>query len=133
MFLYSLGLWKQGGSVFFVFLEALVIIASLCMMLNVPDSIDGPLIAFAGIGFILWSLFLFEGYSTLFFIIGLSGVGMGYALDTGSRQREIALTIGSGLIALFSYLEANWIFFWLNLLFAGLSGYCWLTMRRSGK
>jgi len=33
------------------------------------------------------------------------------------------LALGGALIALFSYFEVNWIFFWLNVFFAIFSGY----------
>ncbi len=115
--------YLAGGSVFFVFLEVLVVVASVLMMLNVPDRVDTPIICFLGLGFIIWSLTLFEGYNTVFFILGLTGIGLGYAFDMGSFRRNIALTLGSALIALFSYLGQSWIFFWLNVFFAVFSGY----------
>lgn len=123
MFLFSLLNYMDGGAIFYVLLEFFVVVASIFMMLNTPDNIDTPIITATGVGLIAWSLYLFEGYSTIFFIIGLSGIGLGYALDTGSLKREVALTIGSALIALFSYIEASWIFFWLNVFFAIFSGY----------
>jgi hypothetical protein len=123
MFLYSLLNYLNGGPIFFVFLEAFVVVASIFMMLDTPDTIDTPIIVLTGLGFIVWSLSLFEGYSTIFFVIGLSGVGLGYAFTMGSLRREVALFLGSALIALFSYVEASWIFFWLNVFFAGFSFY----------
>ncbi|MDD5739567.1 MAG: hypothetical protein PHO20_02260 [Candidatus Peribacteraceae bacterium] len=132
MFFYAFLGYLSGGSIFYVFLQVFVMIASLFMMLNVPDAIDTPLIAIAGIGFVIWSLMLFEGFGTIFFILGLCGIGIGYALDTGTLKREACLTAGSILIALFSYLEGNWIFFWLNLFFALFSGwYVWKFLQRS--
>lgn len=123
MFLYALFGWQQGGPVFFVMLEGLVVIASIFMMLNTPDTIDTPIIALSGLGFIVWSLYLFEGVNTVFFILGLCGIGLGYAFQMGTLRRSVALTVGSALIALFSYIEASWIFFWLNVFFALFSGY----------
>lgn len=125
MFFYaSLG-YLQGGPVFFVMLEILVVIASILMMLNTPDRIDTPIIAASGLGLILWSLYLFEGYNTVFFILGLCGVGLGYVFDMGTLRRSAALTLGSSLIAVFSYLEASWVFFGLNVFFAIFSGWYW--------
>lgn len=123
MLTYSTLNYLAGGSIFFIFLQLFVNISSVFMMLNVSDRIDTPILAVAGLGFIIWSLFLFEGYNTAFFILGLSGIGMGYAMETGTFRRDLSLTLGSALIALFSYIEASWIFFWLNVFFAIFSGY----------
>lgn len=112
-----------GGPIFFIFLETLVTIASILMMINIDDRIDALIITILGIGYIIWSLFLFEGYSTIFFIIGLSGIALGYAFETGTRRRSAALFLGAALIALFSYIEQSWIFFWLNVFFAIFSAY----------
>lgn len=123
MFAYALLGYLEGGPVFFIFLQALVIVASVMMMLNVPDKYDIPILTITGLGLIVWSLYLFEGYNTVFFIIGLTGIGLGYALKMGTIRRVVALTLGSALIALFSYIEASWIFFWLNVFFALFSAY----------
>lgn len=123
MLLYSILGYQNGGPIFFVFLETLVVIASLMMMLHVDDRIDTAVISVSGIGLISWSLYLFEGYSTICFILGLMAIGMGYAFDNGTIRRDVALTLGSALIALFSYIEMSWMFFWLNLFFAIFSGY----------
>lgn len=123
MLLYAVFGYQQGGPIFFVLLEVLVVIASVLMMLNTSDTVDTPIIAVSGIAMIIWSLYLFEGYNTVFFILGLSGIGLGYAFQMGTLRRSVALTLGSILIALFSYIEASWIFFWLNVFFAIFSGY----------
>jgi hypothetical protein len=123
MLLYAILGYLTGGGVFFVFLEIIVVVASVMMMLNTNDTIDTIVISTLGLAFIVWSLFLFQGYNTVFFILGLSGVGLGYTSDMGSIRRSMMLTAGSSLISLFSYFEANWIFFWLNLFFAVFSGY----------
>ncbi|MBT7703261.1 hypothetical protein HN748_03435, partial [Candidatus Peregrinibacteria bacterium] len=57
------------------------------------------------------------------FIFGLLGIALGYALGPATKRGNIALTTGSLLIAVFSYLVADWIFFWLNTFFAIFSGY----------
>ena len=124
MFIYSLMNYLLGdGSIFFAFLEGFVVIASIMMMLNVPDKIDLPVISIGGLGFVIASLMLFEGFSTLIFVAGLIGIGLGYALQMGTVRREVALVLGSLLIAIFSFLESSWIFFWLNAFFAIFSGY----------
>jgi len=111
-----------GGSIFFIILEILIVIASILMMLNIDDKIDAIIISISGLALVLWSLTLFEGYNTIFFIVGLSGVGLGYTFKTGLK-RNIALTAGSILIATFSFIEASWVFFWLNTFFAIFSSY----------
>ena len=123
MLIYAILGYSVGGPIFFIFLEILVVIASVLMMLNISDRIDTAIISIAGLILIIWSLTLFEGYNTIFFIIGLSGIGLGYAFEMGTLRRGVALTLGSMLIALFSYIEASWVFFWLNVFFALFSGY----------
>ncbi|MFA5792941.1 MAG: hypothetical protein WC897_03680 [Candidatus Gracilibacteria bacterium] len=123
MLIYSFLGYIVGAPVFFVILEILMVIASILMMLNVPDKIDIGVITISTLALIIWSLFLFDGYTTILFILGLYGVGLGYTLQMGSLNRSLALTAGSILIALFSYLEASWIFFWLNAFFAIFSAY----------
>lgn len=133
MLLYAILGYLQGGAVFFIFLEAFVVVASVLMMLNTPDTVDTPIIAVTGLGLIIWSLFLFEGYNTVFFILGLSGIGLGYAFEMGSFRRDVALTLGSILIAIFSYIESSWVFFWLNVFFAAFSAYYLVkNIKRSG-
>ncbi len=123
MWLYAFLGYQAGGPVFFVLLETLVVIASVLMMLHISDKINTGIITVIGSAFIIWSLYLFEGYNTVFFIIGLTGIGLGYAFEMGTLRREVALTLGSILIAIFSYIEASWVFFWLNVFFAIFSGY----------
>ena len=123
MLLYAILGYMTGGPIFFVFLEILVVIASVLMMINISDVIDTTIISITGAAFITWSLYLFEGYNTIFFIIGLSGIGLGYAFEMGTLRRSLALMLGSILIAIFSYIEASWVFFWLNAFFALFSGY----------
>lgn len=123
MLLYAFLSYQQGGPIFFVILQILVAIASIFMMLNTPDKIDTPIISISGLGLIIWSLYLFEDYGTVIFILGLCGIGLGYTFRMATLRRSIALTIGSILIAVFSYIEASWIFFWLNVFFAIFSAY----------
>lgn len=123
MLVYAILGYEQGGPIFFIFLEVLVVFASILMMLNTDDSFDMPVISVCGLGLILWSLYLFDGYNTIFFILGLCGIGLGYAFKMGSLRRDVALTLGSILIAVFSYIESSWIFFWLNTFFAVFSAY----------
>jgi hypothetical protein len=123
MLIYAILGYQQGGPIFFVILEIMVVIASILMMLNTSDKVDTLILAVSSLGLIIWSLYIFEGYNTVFFILGLCGIGLGYAFQMGTLRRNIALTLGSVLIALFSYIELNWIFFWLNVFFAIFSAY----------
>jgi len=123
MLLYSTLNYLAGGPIFFIILQIFINATAILMMLNTPDRFDTPLIMILGAAMVVWSLTLFEGYLTILFIVGLSGIGLGYALDMGTFKRNAVLALGSGLIALFSYVERSWIFFWLNVFFALFSGY----------
>lgn len=123
MLAYSIFGYMQGSSIFFVLLEILIVISNILMMLKIDDRIDTIIIGLGGLGFSIWSIYLFQGYSTILFVIGLSLTGFGYAFDMKTLRRAVALTLGSLIIAAFSYLEASWIFFWLNTFFAIFSGY----------
>lgn len=123
MLLYAIFGYQQSGQAFFMILEIFVTISSILMMLNTSDEIDTPILTVSSLGLIVWALYLFEGYNTIFFILGLCGIGLGYAFQMGTLRRSVALTLGSTLIALFSYMEASWIFFWLNTFFAIFSAY----------
>ena len=119
--LYSVIGYFQGGSVFFVFLQALVNLSSIFMMADLDERIGTPIVALAGLGLIAWSFRLDAGMQTVFFVLGLAGIAVGYCSKGGTSHRELALLLGSALIALFSYLQASWVFFWLNLFFAFFS------------
>ncbi len=121
--LYAVLGYMQGAPVFYVFLEVMVVIASILMMLDTDDRIDLAVISVFGMGFVAWSVMLFEGLNTVFFIIGLAGIGLGYTFQAGTLRRTGSLLAGSFLIAVFSYLESSWVFFWLNVFFAGFSAY----------
>lgn len=125
--------YLNGGSVFFVFLEGLINVASICMMLGTREKVSTSLISVLAFLLILWSLSIFEGYDTLFFILGLSGISLGYVLKPQTARRNLSLMLGSILVALFSFFEASWIFFWLNVFFAIFSGYYAWKWRRKGK
>jgi hypothetical protein len=123
MLIYAILGYFEGGAIFFIFLQTLVVIASILMMLNTDDRIDLGILSISALGLIIWSLTLFTGYNTILFIIGLTLIGLGYVFQTGTLRREISLTLGSAVIAVFSYLESNWIFFGLNTFFSIFSAY----------
>jgi hypothetical protein len=123
MFAYALVSWQAGGAFFFVILETMVVISSVLMLSNAKEKLVLPLLGILSLILIAWSFSLFEGFNTLFFIIGLAGIGLGYTLQAGTVRRHASLTMGSILICVFSFIEASWVFFWLNLFFALFSGY----------
>lgn len=123
MLIYSILAYLEGGSVFFILFEVLIVIATVLMILDADDKVDIPVISISGIALVVLSLYWFEDYSTIIFIFGLTAVGLGYALKINTIRRDLALTVGSALIALFSYFAGDWIFFWLNVFFSLFSGY----------
>ncbi|MFA7309213.1 MAG: hypothetical protein WC045_04125 [Patescibacteria group bacterium] len=123
MLLYAVLGYLLGGLVFFVILEILGAVAGILMMLGTPEKLNIPVISVSGVALIIWSLFLFNGYATLVFILGLCIVSLGFTFRMGTLRRNVALAVGSILIALFSYLGASWIFFWLNVFFTIFSGW----------
>jgi len=56
MLLFAFLGYLQGGSVFFVFLEVLTIIASILMMLDLDDRIDAGVLIVVGGVLAAWSL-----------------------------------------------------------------------------
>ena len=133
LLVYSYFNYLNDGPIFFVFLEGLAVIASIMMMLDFEDKIDNVVIGLITTAFIIWSLYLFEDYNTIFFILGLSGISLGYTAQIGSQKRNISLFSGSVLIAIFSYIGASWIFFWLNVFFALFSLYYIVIHKWSSK
>jgi len=123
MFLYAIFGYQQGGPIFFVILQIFIAISNILMMLNTKDSIDVPILTVSGLGLVVWALTAFEGYNTVLFVLGLTGIGLGYAFQMGTLRRNLSLAIGSLLIAIFSYIANDQIFFWLNLFFAIFSTY----------
>lgn len=123
MLAYAILGYLNDGSVFFILLEILVVIACILMMTTINDRLKTAIIIVSAIGLFVWSLYLFSDKKIIIFIIGLTMVSLGYAFKANTLRRGIALSFGSVLIAWFSYLEVNWIFFWLNTFFAVFSGY----------
>lgn len=126
MFAYAVMHYLHGASIFFVILQVLIALTTVLMLLDTSDTFDIPVIAAASAGLIAYSLYLSHSIQTLVFVIGLAALGMGFALDTGSHKRNMALGLGSAIIAGFSYLQADWVFFGLNFFFAVFSfRYAW--------
>lgn len=124
MLAYALLAYFQGtSSPLFVFLQAFVGVSTIMMLFNVRRKISLPILIATGLGFVLWSLIIAQNYSTIFFITGLTGIAIGYALIKESVWRQSSLLVGSLLIATFSYLGESWIFFWLNAFYSLFAGY----------
>ena len=123
MFLFALLGFLEGGPIFYVFLETLILVSTVLMLIDAPDKVDIPILTLSGAILIIWSLTLFEDHTTVIFVLGLTSASLGFALQMGTVRRSLALTLGSVLIATFSYIEQSWIFFWLNVFFALFSGY----------
>lgn len=121
MFVYALLGYLAGGPIFFVILQTYIALSTLCMIFNVPDNYDTPILAMGGVLLIGWSLTRFQGLSTGIFVVGLVLIGIGFALDPGTTRRDVFLMTGSAVIAVFSVLMRDWIFVGLNAIFAGLS------------
>ena len=127
MLLFStLGYFYGDALFFFVILQLYVVFASVLMFLNIREKLSIILLSIGGLGMVVWSLFLLEDLSTIWFILGLCGIAIGYALKTGSRKRNVVLCIGSLLLTIFSFLGGAWIFFFINLFFSLFSAiYVW--------
>lgn len=127
-------LWYQNWwSIFFFILEIFVVISGTLMMLDTDDKIDTTILSISWISLIIRSLYLFEWYTTIIFIVWLIGIWLWYTFKMWSVRRELALVIWSILVALFSYLEPNRIFFRLNIFFALFSSYYLIKAIRSKK
>lgn len=132
MFSYAYLGYLNGTTIFFLILQIFALLASAMMMANTSDKVDIIVMSLGGLGLIVWSLTLFDGYNTVIFILGFVGIGLGYTLQMGTVRRHTSLVVGSILIAIFSYLEASWIFFWLNIFFAMFASYYVVKLIRSG-
>lgn len=122
MLLYAVLGYLGGSPIFYVFLESLIAVSTVFMLLNANDRWASLGVGLAGLGFLVWSVFLFEDSSTIWFILGLTVLSIGFILKEPFK-RNLTLALGSALIALFSYLTASPVFFWLNAFFALFSAY----------
>lgn len=121
MFGYAVLNYFEGGSFFFILLQILIAVSTVLMLFDTNDTFDTVLLSFAGAGLITYSLFLFQDYSTIIFVVGLVTLGVGFAFNMLSIWRQVLLAVGSVLIAIFSFVQGDQIFLWLNVFFAGFS------------
>jgi len=133
MLVYAIVGYLSWGAVFFIFMEILVAISCILMMLPSRDRLNSIIIGGSGIVLIIWSLFLFQNYRTILFVAGMAILGIGFASRLWSQRRNIALTLGSIFVAIFSYTEASRIFFGMNTFFALFSLYYTIKGMREDK
>jgi len=124
LFAYAVLNYLYGsGTLFFAILEILALVSSGLMLGGIPAKISTKIISALGIGLVGWSILIAKDFFAGIFILGLVIVSWGYVLPSGTVKRNLLLAIGSIFIALFSYLGNAWVFFWLNIFFAGFSFY----------
>lgn len=116
MFLYSVFSYLAGQPIFYAFFETLILVSTVFMLLNVNDRWASIGVGVVGAGFLVWSLELFEDNTTIYFILGLTTIGIGFILKN-HFYRNLFLAIGSAFISIYSFLGDSPIFFWLNLFF----------------
>jgi hypothetical protein len=107
------------------------LISCILMMIDVDDKIDSIIIWISWITLIWLSIFFSNNYNTIIFILWLIWLWLGYAFKMWSLRRDIALTLWSLSVAIFSYLEWNLVFLWLNIFFCLFSLY--YTIKRFQK
>lgn len=133
MFTYAILRYLEGGHVFFVLLQALVIVSTVLMLLNTDDRFNSTILTMIGLFLVGWAIRLFPEALTTLFVTGLVILGIGFALNMGTLRRNLALGTGSALIAVFSFLHEDWVFVLLNVFFALFSyGHAFSDVRRKG-
>lgn len=123
MFFYAISHYLAGGSIFFILLQVLIATSTVLMLLNTNDALDASILACVGSAVTVYGFYLFRDYTTFIFIIGLVILGVGFALNMANVWRQVALAVGSVLIAWFSFLANDPVFLWLNIIFAVFSAY----------
>ncbi len=126
MFFYALLNYLHAkGLFFFILLQILVNVGGWLGLAKLKQGVKSKVVGLLGLAMILWSLFLFEDTSNIFFIIGLTLLALGFAFDKG-RSKQLLLTIGSSLVAYFSYVVWDPVFLVLNSFFALFAAYYYL-------
>ncbi len=122
MLVYSVLVYLEAGVIFYVLLEILCALSSVLTLSKVRQKLSTTFIVLAGFVLLAYSIYLFEDSTTLFFILGLTVLSVGF-VTKDFLSRNLAFVLGSGLIAVFSYVQDSMIFFWLNVFFALFSLY----------
>lgn len=125
----SLAFFLEANPIFFVLLEILCATSSVLFLTNVKEKISARLILISALTLLIWSFFLFEDSTTVFFILGLSALAVGFT-SKDSVKRNAVFLLGCILISTFSFVKEDWIFFWLNAVFGLFSGFYLLKALR---
>lgn len=125
----SLAFFLEANPIFFVLLEILCAASSVLILLDVKEKISTRLIVVSGLALLIWSLFLFEDSTTVFFILGLVALALGF-ISKDNVKRNAVFLLGCILISTFSFIKEDWIFFWLNAVFGLFSGFYLLKALR---
>lgn len=123
MLMYAIAGYLAWWQIFFIYWELLIALACLLMMLDINDRRDGSIITVASIGLFVWGFPSFQSTDMFLFSIAFLVLGLGYVFDMNSIRRYIGLTLWGIFIAISSYVDGGWTFFWLNLFFAIFSLY----------
>lgn len=119
----------SDASPLYVFLEGLILLATIFMLLDIPDRVEIPAVIIATLAALGLSFWWSQDLSVWWFVLGLGGVSLGFILPPTGSIRSIAFTVGSGFICIFSFLHSDWVFFGLNLAFALVSVWRWRKSR----
>lgn len=122
MLAYAILGYLSGSPIFYVFLELLCATSSVLFMLQVREKNSTRLIIALAAALLLASIYLLEGTNTIFFILGLTALAIGFTTRS-EIKRQSAFIMGCILISAFSYIENSMIFFWLNTVFGLFSAY----------
>lgn len=125
----TLAFYFTANPVFFVLLEILCAASSVLILANVKEKISTRLILVSALALLVWSFFLFEDSTTVFFILGLSAVAVGFT-SKNNVKRNAVFVLGCILISTFSFIKGDMIFFWLNAVFGLFSGFYLLKALR---
>ncbi len=125
----TLAFFLQANPIFFVILEILCAASSVLILADVKEKISTRLIMISALALLVWSFFLFEDSTTIFFILGLSAVAVGFT-SKDNVKRNAAFVLGCILISTFSFVKEDWIFFWLNAVFGLFSAFYLLKALR---
>lgn len=131
LFFYAWLNYLEGGLIFFAILQSLAFLAAVIMLMNVPPRYGAVVVGVGSAVMTVWSLYLLENYLTFIFVAGLLGISFGYVAHTSAFWRNLAFALGGAAIMVFSFIEGNWVFFWLNVFFTGFSAYHVLKLVRT--
>lgn len=106
VFCYSVLLAREGGTVFFLYLESVVMLGTILMMTTIPKIYNVIATSVLGLFFVFRVLLGTQDRQTLIFVVGLTGLTIGFVSPAATLQREGALTLGSIGVAIYSYVTS---------------------------